>query len=140
MGRALNHAVRIFEGVPKFAGEVFHATKAPTLILLAASLINLDGSFILLTILWRFWHWPTPFQILIISLILSLPADIHADLTPQTINLIHNMTPFQLAFARGFATFSAVIALIATLVFFWWVFKFSGFLLRRFWHEPYQYG
>jgi hypothetical protein len=126
-----NLAIRIFEGVPRFAGEVFRETKAPIIVFLVLLFGNPIVSTVVVIIASRIYHWRFPLRILIMSLVFPATPEQQAHFSPQLKHIIQAMSPAELTLAQDIGSVRIITACIGALVFFWWLFMFARLLRRR---------
>lgn len=126
-----NLAVRIFEGVPRFAGEVFRATKVPSIVILSLFFAGVIAPAIIVTVLHEFYHWPPGLAIMAIGDFETSPPNIHIKLAPRTIALMRTMTPEQLTFAKRLSQLKSISAFAIVLAGIWWIARFASFVQRR---------
>lgn len=134
-----NPAARIYFGVPRFVGELFRATKTPSIILL----IGFLGVPIVITVFLTTYvarrHSILPAQLFIVGFLQfrveSDPASAEK-LPPDFAQLLQTMTAEQKQQGKEIFEYFAVFETILAAVFIWWLIGVFRFLVNRATHKP----
>jgi hypothetical protein len=130
MNKKQSLALRIFNGVPRFAGEVFCATKVPAILLFIGIGFPLVAS-LGLTVIAAIYRSDAPMQILRGGFIQFQSPEVQARLSPEARRFMHTLTHQQRALGRDIGALVMLDALLVLVAGFWWVRKFSRFVIRR---------
>ena len=117
-----------YYGIPRFGGEVFRATKAPTIIFLFGMIgvpIIMSATMALAMVM---LHSEVPFAIVAGGLVQMGPS--HFQNTPL-MRLVETLTPAQLALGRYIFYLLIGDAFICAGVTYWWSYRLYTFLSRR---------
>ena len=131
MNKEPNLAIRIFEVVPRFAGELFRATKTPTVVILVAAFVVPLIIALAVALISAYSHSRVPIQIFMGAMLqipLSTPG---VRISPNLLNMLHQMTPRQLAMSIWLSNLLVVDSLVICFSLFWWTFKADRFVMGK---------
>jgi hypothetical protein len=129
-----NPAARIYYGVPRFVGELFRATRAPSIILLIGFVVVPLGIAIYLNTSAVRNHSILPLNLWVVGFLqfrIENDPSVANNLPPHMAELLRTMTPEQKELGKQIFEYFTVLNLILAAALIWWFVRFFRFVAGK---------